>query len=348
MLSDLPPKITQDYYCDLSPVQTELYEDFARSQAEAGQEGSTTAPAHVFQALQYLKKVCNHPRLVLTKDHPSYDTIVSKQLGGNIENLIQIEHAAKLTALKQLLVDLGIASSEETESVVAQHRALIFCQLKTMLDIVETDLLRPHLPSVSYLRLDGSVPANQRHSIVSKFNRDPSIDLLLLSTSVGGLGLNLTGADTVIFIEHDWNPMKDLQAMDRAHRIGQKKVVNVYRLITRNTLEEKIMSLQQFKIHTARTVISSDNTSIASMQTDQVNMITSSVLLLLLLLLSTPGPGPLLAVSPAGRASEDSQLGWRRQVRAGQPAGAVGRGAVLGGVQHGQLHQKFKIITQSD
>merc|ERR1719273_2800538 len=121
-----------------------------------------------------------------------------------------------------------------------------------MMDIVETDLLKAHLPTISYLRLDGSVPAASRHTIVSKFNSDPSIDLLLLSTSVGGLGLNLTGADTVIFIEHDWNPMKDLQAMDRAHRIGQKKVVNVYRLITRNTLEEKIMSLQQFKIHTAR------------------------------------------------------------------------------------------------
>ena len=128
---------------------------------------------------------------------------------------------------------------------------------------------------MTYLRLDGSVPPAMRHSIVSRFNADPSIDLLLLSTSVGGLGLNLTGADTVIFIEHDWNPMKDLQAMDRAHRIGQKKVVNVYRLITRNTLEEKIMSLQQFKIHTARTVISSDNTSIASMQTDQVSSLLS-------------------------------------------------------------------------
>lgn len=74
-----------------------------------------------------------------------------------------------------------------------------------------------------------------------RFNNDPSIDILLLTTHVGGLGLNLTGADTVIFVEHDWNPMKDLQAMDRAHRIGQKKVVNVYRLITRGTLEEKIM-----------------------------------------------------------------------------------------------------------
>ena len=70
----------------------------------------------------------------------------------------------------------------------------------------------------------------------------------------------------VIFVEHDWNPMKDLQAMDRAHRIGQKKVVNVYRMITRATIEEKIMSLQKFKLHTARTVISSDNSGIESMQ----------------------------------------------------------------------------------
>jgi len=139
-----------------------------------------------------------------------------------------------------------------------------------MLDTVENDLLKVHLPGVTYLRLDGSVPASQRHGIVTTFNSDPSIDLLLLTTSVGGLGLNLTGADTVIFIEHDWNPMKDLQAMDRAHRIGQKRVVNVYRLITRNTLEEKIMSLQKFKIHTAKSVITDDNTSLQNMETDQV------------------------------------------------------------------------------
>ena len=74
----------------------------------------------------------------------------------------------------------------------------------------------------------------------------------------------------MIFVEHDWNPMKDLQAMDRAHRIGQKKVVNVYRLITRNTLEEKIMSLQKFKLHTAQTVITSENANIATMGTDNV------------------------------------------------------------------------------
>ena len=97
------------------------------------------------------------------------------------------------------------------------------------------------MDNVSYLRLDSSMNAVDRFNTVNLFNSDPSIDLLLLTTHIGGLGLNLTGADTVIFVEHDWNPSKDLQAMDRAHRIGQKKVVNVYRLITRNTIEEKIM-----------------------------------------------------------------------------------------------------------
>lgn len=91
-----------------------------------------------------------------------------------------------------------------------------------------------------------------------------------LFTQVGGLGLNLTGADTVIFVEHDWNPMKDLQAMDRAHRIGQRKVVNVYRLITRKSLEEKIMGLQKFKLITANTIVSDENAAMETMQTDQL------------------------------------------------------------------------------
>ncbi|KAH8028368.1 hypothetical protein HPB51_016191 [Rhipicephalus microplus] len=114
---------------------------------------------------------------------------------------------------RQLLLDCGIgtATQPEQESVVHAHRALIFCQLKGMLDIVEKDLLTTHMSSVSYLRLDGSVPPGQRQALVQRFNADPSIDVLLLTTQVGGLGLNLTGADTVIFVEHDWNPMKDLQ-----------------------------------------------------------------------------------------------------------------------------------------
>uniref|UniRef100_A0A182JX29 TATA-binding protein-associated factor 172 n=1 Tax=Anopheles christyi TaxID=43041 RepID=A0A182JX29_9DIPT len=279
VLTDLPPKITQDLLCELSPLQERLYEDFSRMHLHSSDirecleniDGQMAGPAnkktHVFQALRYLQNVCNHPKLVLSPSHPEYQIIVG-EFTRNGSSMDDIEHSAKLPVLKQLLLDCGIGTNEDVS--VNQHRALIFCQLKAMLDIVENDLLKKHLPAVSYLRLDGSVPPSTRHHIVTKFNGDPSIDVLLLTTQVGGLGLNLTGADTVIFVEHDWNPMKDLQAMDRAHRIGQKKVVNVYRLITRKSLEEKIMGLQKFKLLTANTVVSDENASMDTMGTDQL------------------------------------------------------------------------------
>jgi TATA-binding protein-associated factor len=123
---------------------------------------------------------------------------------------------------------------------------------------------------VTYLRLDGSVETEKRFDIVKAFNADPTIDVLLLTTHVGGLGLNLTAADTVVFMEHDWNPMRDLQAMDRAHRLGQRRVVNVYRLIMRGTLEEKIMSLQRFKMSIANTIVNAENASLNTMDTAQL------------------------------------------------------------------------------
>ena len=244
VLNDLPPKILQNYYCDLSDLQKKLFEDFAKKERKtladkAGSE-SKEAKQHIFQALQYMRKLCNSPSLVVREDHKQYAAIQS-HLARQNSNLKDVAHAPKLTALRDLLVDCGIGTDSADNNFVSPHRALIFCQMKEMLDIVANDVLRALLPSVQYLRLDGSVEANKRQNIVNQFNTDPSYDCLLLTTSVGGLGLNLTGADTVIFVEHDWNPQKDLQAMDRAHRIGQKKVVNVYRLVTRGTLEEKIL-----------------------------------------------------------------------------------------------------------
>lgn len=287
VLDDLPPKIIQDYYCDLSDLQKQLYETFAKKQKPSisgeMENSSKEGKQHIFQALQYMRKLCNHPALVLNTKHPQYE-IVLQQMHAKHDNIRNIHHAPKLMALQALLKDCGIgdvssntggskesqAVAELTSGVTSQHRALIFCQLKDMLDMVENDLLRKCMPSVTYMRLDGSTDARHRHDIVQKFNGDPSIDVLLLTTHVGGLGLNLTGADTVIFVEHDWNPMNDLQAMDRAHRIGQKKVVNVYRLITRNTLEEKIMGLQKFKLNIASTVINQQNSGLSSMDTDQL------------------------------------------------------------------------------
>lgn len=145
------------------------------------------------------------------------------------------------------------------------HRVLVFAQTKAMLNLVESAVLKPM--GVSHLRIDGDVDAVERFNLVQKFNADPTIDVMLLTTSVGGLGLNLTSADTVIFMEHDWNPQKDLQAMDRAHRLGQKRSVNVYRLLVRGTLEESIMSLQQFKLDVAAAVVNADNMSMKDMDT---------------------------------------------------------------------------------
>ncbi|KAI9276261.1 hypothetical protein BY458DRAFT_554739 [Sporodiniella umbellata] len=287
VLHDLPPKIIQDYYCELSDLQKSLYEEFAKSQAKSSVEedlGSEVikAPAkgatHIFQALQYLRRLCNHPLLVVNEKYANYAKVQSF-LQKTSTSLHNIQNAPKLQALKQLLGDCGIGvTNTESESdpaamaigAVSQHRALIFCQLKPMLDIIEHDLFNKLMPTVSYLRLDGSIDSSKRHELVQKFNADPSIDVLLLTTHVGGLGLNLTGADTVIFVEHDWNPMKDLQAMDRAHRIGQKKVVNVYRLITRGTLEEKIMGLQKFKLNIANSIVNQQNSGLQSMDTDQI------------------------------------------------------------------------------
>jgi TATA-binding protein-associated factor len=200
VLKDLPPKIMQDYYCDLSPLQARLYEDFAKSRVKQNMEkdlidescsqkvnNEPKVASHIFQALQYLRKVCNHPKLVLTPNHPEYHKITS-QLQQQDSSLSDVSHATKLCALRQLLLDCGIGtqniSSSGNLTVVNQHRALIFCQLKSMLDIVEQDLLKTHMSSVSYLRLDGSIPPGARHSVVHRFNNDPSIDVLLLTTQV--------------------------------------------------------------------------------------------------------------------------------------------------------------------
>jgi len=289
VLDDLPPKIIQNYYCELSELQKKLFEDFTKKEGKAlndmATSGDKEAKQHIFTALNYMRKLCNSPSLVMNEKHkqwPAIATLLAKQKS-TIRDPI---HAPKLGALRDLLRDSGIgveASNTSTDKTstssgeppavlteaVSQHRVLIFCQMKEMLDIVQDDVIRK-MSGVTYLRLDGSIEANRRQDIVNKFNGDPSIDVLLMTTSVGGLGLNLTGADTVIFVEHDWNPQKDIQAMDRAHRIGQKKVVNVYRLITRGTLEEKILNLQRFKIDVASTVVNQQKAGLGTLDTSEI------------------------------------------------------------------------------
>lgn len=316
VLQDLPPKVVQDYYCTMSPLQLKLYDSFtnteegqhaldiANNQNRSGSTGSLFRSSSKasgsgktrggFQSVKYLLALCNHPCLVLTPQHPLYRCVMEDLASGGKEwgvpancgpGLNDVQLSGKLVALRQLLRDCGfgtdgrygvdsldgsIDDDEESADLMSQHRALIFFQTKKMLSLV-TEVLRSEFQSVAYLRLDGSVAVQERQQIVTRFNEDPSIDMLLLTTSVGGLGLNLTGADTVIFVEHDWNPCKDLQAMDRAHRIGQRRMVNVYRLITADSIEERIMNLQAFKTHLARALVSQPaNSSLAKMDTSHL------------------------------------------------------------------------------
>lgn len=165
--------------------------------------------------------------------------------------------------------DKKISSSKtaallELFEMCENSKVLVFFQFKSTIDyVIEESKV------ANYLRLDGSVPVSQRGDIVNKFNTE-AVQYLFLTTAIGGLGLNLTSADVVIFYEHDWNPFNDLQAMDRAHRLGQKNTVNVFRLICKDTVEEKVMNLQNFKLYVANSLITQQNNEIQKMETKDI------------------------------------------------------------------------------
>lgn len=138
-----------------------------------------------------------------------------------------ITESAKLKKLDELLVELK----------KNDHRVLIYFQMTKMMDLMEEYLT---YRQYNHIRLDGSSKLEDRRDLVHDWQTNPEIFIFLLSTRAGGLGINLTAADTVIFYDSDWNPTIDSQAMDRAHRLGQTKQVTVYRLLVRGTIEERM------------------------------------------------------------------------------------------------------------
>lgn len=154
-----------------------------------------------------------------------------------------IAESAKLRKLDELLAKLCKEG----------HRVLIFCQMTRMIDILEEYMSKRRY---SYFRMDGSTNIADRRDMVNEFQSSDEIFAFLLSTRAGGLGVNLTAADTVIFYDNDWNPTMDAQATDRAHRIGQSKPVMVYRLVTNHSIEERILKRAQQKQNVQTTVYS--------------------------------------------------------------------------------------------
>jgi SNF2 family DNA or RNA helicase len=211
VLDQLPEKTETVLRCDLSGWQRNLYKSIHNKNTLDEEKGS----GGVNNAMMQLRKVCNHPYLFLNDWYVDEDIVRS---------------SGKFELLDRMLPKLKGAG----------HRVLMFSQMTTLMTILERYF---DYKSLKYLRLDGSTSSEEREKRMFMFNDpDSPYFIFLLSTRAGGLGLNLATADTVIIFDSDWNPMMDAQAQDRAHRIGQKNEVKVFRLITTSPVEERILA----------------------------------------------------------------------------------------------------------
>jgi len=240
---DLPAKVEQILRVDMSKLQKQLYKYILTRNYGAlmkGMKGSTVSLCNI---VVELKKCCNHAYLTKPPDDQEAGTTKEQRL----ERLLR--GSGKLLLLDKLLVRL-----KETG-----HRVLIFSQMVRLLDILSEYLEIRRFP---FQRLDGGIKGELRRNAIDHFNAEGSQDFcFLLSTRAGGLGINLATADTVIIFDSDWNPQNDLQAQARAHRIGQKDQVNVYRLVTKNSVEEDIIERAKKKMVLDHLVIQRMDTS---------------------------------------------------------------------------------------
>eukprot|EP01012_Entosiphon_sulcatum_P064409 TRINITY_DN93225_c0_g1_i1.p1 TRINITY_DN93225_c0_g1~~TRINITY_DN93225_c0_g1_i1.p1 ORF type:complete len:707 (-),score=134.49 TRINITY_DN93225_c0_g1_i1:64-2184(-) len=269
---DLPQKREVMLYCDTTARQMERYEAirtrnleaYLKEQKEKG--AATTTATSVLNTLMQLRKICNHPFLFqefnpfLTRfetkkvvheiweefdlgDRKPYrqkrkveETVTKEVSSFDIANpqdreryaTALIEECGKFKLLHKMLPQLREKG----------HKVLLFSQMTTLLDLLEDYL---EINGYKWCRIDGSIAQKERQARIESFNTDPDLFLFLLSTRAGGLGINLTSADTVIIYDSDWNPQADLQAQDRCHRIGQTRPVCVYRLVTANTVESYLL-----------------------------------------------------------------------------------------------------------
>lgn len=244
---DLPDKVENIAYCELTDEQKDFYLQVLDSTKEElfksiEQNGLEKSRLSIFSALLRLRQICCHPRL--------YDK----------ENVKHIMSSGKFEKLKSML-----------EEIISEgHRVLLFSQFVNMLDIVKGWLERE---GIEYEYLTGKT--KDRQAAVEHFNNS-KIPIFLISLKAGGTGLNLTGADYVIHYDPWWNPAVEDQATDRAYRIGQTKKVFVYRLITKNTVEEKIQKLKTIKRNLVDSVISVDRNIVKSLTMDDIREIFSA------------------------------------------------------------------------
>jgi len=245
VLSDLPEKTEQTIFCELGETQRKAYDELREHYRQElsgriGKMGIGRSRIAVLEALLRLRQTACHPGLVDA---------------GRID-----EQSAKL---ETLLEQLG-------EVLAEGHKVLVFSQFTSFLSIVRRQL---DARSIPYEYLDGKT--TDRQARVAHFQEDPDCRLFLVSLKAGGQGLNLTAADYIYILDPWWNPAVEAQAVDRAHRIGQTRPVFAYRLIARDTVEEKILALQDRKRDLAESIVRADENMISTLTPEDVELLLS-------------------------------------------------------------------------
>ncbi|MBI5473211.1 MAG: SNF2 helicase associated domain-containing protein, partial [Ignavibacteriae bacterium] len=237
--TELPPKVESTVYCDMDADQKRAYDLWRQYYRESilksiETEGLQRSKIKVLEGLMRLRQVCCHPKLVDAEYRGS---------------------AGKFEAFIEMLGDV----------LAEGHKVLVFSQFVKMLHVI-----RDHCDErkISYEYLDGAT--TQRRQRVERFQSDESVKLFLISLKAGGTGLNLTAADYVIHYDPWWNPAVEMQATDRTHRIGQKKQVFSYKLITRESVEEKVLALQERKQALVKNIITTDSGFMKSLTKEDV------------------------------------------------------------------------------
>lgn len=242
--TDLPDRIEHVHYCDMTADQEEVYErlkaGFRNEILDAIQKnGLLRSQMLLLRGLTILRQVANHPAMV----ESDYEASSGK-----------FEEAMRM--LKNALFE--------------GHKILVFSQFVKHLRLVKKRLEQE---KIAHYYLDGQTPREDRRHLVEKFNKNSEMKVFLISLKAGGLGLNLTSADYVILLDPWWNPAVEQQAIDRSHRIGQKRKVISYRFITKNSVEEKIMALQQKKRSISDSLVSAEPSLVKQLNIDEIKAI---------------------------------------------------------------------------
>jgi len=242
---DLPDKTEMILWCTMGKEQKSAYDDYKNYYKNAilkkiDEDGLGKAGIYVLEGLLKLRQICDHPALL--KD----ETIISNE-------------SVKLEELFR-----------EVQENIGDRKSLIFSQFTEMLKLIAARLDEA---GIKYCYLDGSTPAAQRQKQVEAFQANEDIKIFLISLKAGGVGLNLTAADYVYLVDPWWNPAAEQQAIDRTHRIGQKKKIFAYKMICKDSIEEKILKLQEKKKDLSGDLVSEDSAFIKKLKRNDIEFL---------------------------------------------------------------------------